>query len=73
LIDACAARGWQQLIVNDIDAAYAAATHGPDIALPGELVPEAAMFAVLHENERRFPGVAISGWRMKMRSPKFNQ
>jgi len=73
MIDPRASRGWHQLIVNDIDAAYAAAARNPDIAKPGELSPDAAVFAVLKENERRFPGAANSGWRMRIRSVKFSR
>jgi hypothetical protein len=67
-IDARACRGWEQLIVNDIDAAYLAATREPDIALPSELLPEAAVFAVLRENEIRRPELIQQGWRHRMRS-----
>jgi len=68
LPDSRAARGWQQLIENDIDAAYLAAKQDLNIALPGELYPEAAVFEVLQENEQRFPGVAHTGWRARMRA-----
>lgn len=69
LINSRAARGWQQLIDNDIDAAIAAAKHDlHDIAMPGELQPEDAVFAVLTENEKRFPEAVDSGWRALMRS-----
>lgn len=69
LIDSRAARGWQQLIENDIDAAIAAAKRDPaDVAMPGELQPEEAVFAVLTENEPRFPEAAASGWRARMLS-----
>ncbi len=68
LLDPRAARGWQQLIDNDIDAAYLAAKHDLNIALPGELYPEAAVFEVLQENEQRFPGSAHTGWRARMRA-----
>jgi O-antigen ligase len=61
------ARGWQQLIVNDVDAALDAAKHDTAIALPGELVPEGAVFEVLHENEQRFPEVANRGVRARLR------
>lgn len=63
-----AARGWRNLIDNDIDAAYAAAKQDRNIALPGELAPEEGVFAVLQENERRFPAQAHTGWRARMRS-----
>jgi Tfp pilus assembly protein PilF len=69
LIDSRAARGWQQLIEQDIDAAIAAAKRDPaDVAMPGELEPEEAVFAVLTENEPRFPEAAASGWRARMLS-----
>ncbi|MFN2529728.1 MAG: O-antigen ligase family protein [Pyrinomonadaceae bacterium] len=71
-VDPRASRGWQQLIVNDIDAAYAAASRESDIALPGELVPQAAVFAVLHENEIRNPELVQKGWRKRVRSVDFN-
>jgi predicted Zn-dependent protease len=61
LLDPRAARGWQQLIDNDIDAATLAAKQDPNIALPGELYPEAAVFQVLQENEQRFPAEAHTG------------
>jgi len=70
LVDSRAARGWQHLIVDDIDAAYVTATHATNIALPGELTPEAALFSVLRENERRFPGAVNTGWRVRMRSAR---
>jgi len=71
LIDSRSARGWRQLIFNDIDAAIAAAKGDPArVALPGELQPEDAVFAVLQENERRFPESANTGWRAQMRSFK---
>jgi O-antigen ligase len=66
LLDSRATRGWQQLIENDIDAAIAAAKRDSSIAMPGELEPEEAVFAVLLENERRFPESAASGWRARM-------
>ena len=37
-------------------------------AVPGELEPEDAVFAVLKENERRFPWAVHTGWRARMRS-----
>ena len=67
-IDARACRGWQQLLVHDIDAAFAAATRESDIALPGELLPQAAVFAVLRENEIRNPNLAQEGWRKRIKS-----
>jgi O-antigen ligase len=67
-LDSRAARGWQQLIDNDIDAAYVAATQDKNIAMPGELVPQAAVFEVLRENEERFPEAITTGWRARMKS-----
>jgi O-antigen ligase len=61
------ALGWQQLIYNDIDIAIMAA-RARLAASPGELIPEAAVFAVLHENERRFPLAVSSGWRLRMKN-----
>ena len=68
LLDQRATRGWQQLIENDIDAALAAAKQDRTIALPGELIPEAAVFEVLQENEQRFPAAVDNGWRARMRT-----
>jgi O-antigen ligase len=68
LLDSRAARGWRRLIDEDIDAAIAAATRDRDLPMPGELQPDDAVFAVLEENERRFPEAATSGWRARMRS-----
>jgi O-antigen ligase len=68
LLDSRAALGWQQLIDNDIDAAYVAARQDETIAMPGELVPQAAVFEVLQENEQRFPEAITTGWRAKMHS-----
>ena len=68
LIDSRAARGWQQLIDNDIDAALAAAQQDKGIALPGELAPASAVFEVLQENEQRFPEAAHTGFRARMRA-----
>jgi O-antigen ligase len=68
LLDSRAARGWQQLIDNDIDAAYLAARQDENIAMPGELVPQAAVFEVLQENEQRFPEAITTGWRARMQS-----
>ena len=71
LIDSRSAAGWRQLIFNDIDAAIVAAKSDPErVAMPGELQPEDAVFAVLQENERRFPEFANTGWRARMRSFK---
>jgi putative inorganic carbon (HCO3(-)) transporter len=69
-LDVRAARGWQQLIDKDIDAALVAAKQDKNIALPGELLPQSAVFAVLQENEHRFPGSVYSGWRARMH-PKY--
>jgi hypothetical protein len=66
-LNARAARGWRQLIDNDIDAAYLAAKQDLNIAKPGELLPEAAVFEVLQENEQRFPAAIRTGWRARMR------
>ncbi len=63
-----AARGWQQLIVNDVDAALDAAKQDNSIAFPGELAPEGAVFQVLQENLQRFPEMANKGWRARMRT-----
>jgi O-antigen ligase len=68
LLNSRTARGWQQLIVNDIDAALDAAKHDTTIALPGELVPEGAVFEVLQENAQRFPALVNKGWRARMRT-----
>ena len=68
LLDSRAARGWRRLIDEDIDAAIAAATRDRDLPMPGELQPDDAVFAVLEENERRFPAAVTSGWRARMRS-----
>lgn len=65
LIDARGARGWQQLIERDIDPAIEAARRDPGVALPGDLAPEEAVFAVLEENERRFPAAVSTGWRAR--------
>ncbi|MBA2527161.1 MAG: O-antigen ligase family protein [Pyrinomonadaceae bacterium] len=72
LLDPRGARGWQQLIDNDIDAAYIAAKQDVNIALPGELYPEAAVFEVLQENEQRFPAAVHTGWRARMRAQQSN-
>jgi O-antigen ligase len=71
LIDSRGARGWQQLIERDIDPAIEAARHDETIAMPGELVPQEGVFAVLEENERRFPAAVSTGWRARMRSFQF--
>ena len=49
------ARGWRQLICFGRNAAKTAAFYDKSIAMPGELVPENCIFAVLDENERRRP------------------
>lgn len=71
LLDSRAARGWRRLIDDDIDAAIGAAKRDPSaVAIPGELQPEDCVFAVLEENERRFPEAATTGWRAQIRSVK---
>ncbi|HEX8719024.1 MAG TPA: O-antigen ligase family protein [Pyrinomonadaceae bacterium] len=68
LLDSRAARGWHGLINDDIDAASEAARRDPGgVAAPGELDPDDAVFAVLKENERRFPEAARTGWRARVR------
>jgi O-antigen ligase len=67
-LDPRGARGWQRLIEEDIDAATLASTHDRSIAMPGELVPQGGVFAVLQENEYRFPEFVHTGWRARMRS-----
>jgi hypothetical protein len=52
-----------------LDAASEAARLDPDTyAQPGELEPGEAVFAVLRENERRFPAAARTGLRARVRS-----
>ncbi len=69
LLDSRVARGWRVLIDDDIDAAVAAARRDPrTYSMPGELQPEEALFAVLKENERRFPAAVNAGWRARARS-----
>jgi O-antigen ligase len=71
LINSFMARGWQQLIENDIDAAVAAAKGDPRrVCMPGRLMPQDAVFAVLEENLRRFPEAATKGWRAQVGSFK---
>ena len=53
------ARGWRQLISFGEKAAKTAAFYDKGIAMPGELVPENCIFAVLDENERRTPAVTL--------------
>ncbi|HEX8354183.1 MAG TPA: O-antigen ligase family protein [Pyrinomonadaceae bacterium] len=66
LIDSRAARGWQQLIERDIDPAVEAARlDAAAIAMPGQLIPQEGVFAVLEENEKRFPAAVTSGWRAR--------
>jgi hypothetical protein len=36
--------------------------------MPGDLAPQEGVFAVLDENERRFPAAVNTGWRARMRS-----
>lgn len=67
LLDSRLARGWQQLIDNDMDAAIVAAKSDPGVALPGQLQPDDAVFVVLKENEKRFPEAVTSGWRAQKR------
>lgn len=69
LLDSRVARGWHLLIEEDIDAAIVAARRDPKTySMPGELQPEDALFAVLKENERRFPEAVNAGWRARVRS-----
>jgi O-antigen ligase len=68
LLDSRAARGWRKLIDDDIDAASDASRRDPrTYAKPGELEPDEAVFAVLKENEKRFPEAVRKGWRSHMR------
>jgi tetratricopeptide (TPR) repeat protein len=67
-IDSPTAKGWRNLIVKDIDAALTAAREDSDVAGPGELGPEAAVLAVLQENEIKNPELAKYGWRQRIRS-----
>lgn len=67
-LDRRAARGWRALIDDDIDAAFLAAQRDRTIPLPWELLPEEGVFAVLQENEQRFPARTLTGWRARMRS-----
>lgn len=67
LLDSRAARGWRELIFNDIDAALETARHDAGVAKPGELYPDEGVLAVLEENEKRFPAAVGSGWRERMR------
>jgi len=72
-IDLPAARGWQRLIVDDLEAAHAAAQKDSQIDAPRNLAPEGAVFAILQENEMRNPKLAAEGWRKRMRSAEFNK
>ena len=67
-IDAPKAKGWRNLIVKDIDAALTAAHDDSEVAGPGQLSPEAAVLAVLQENELKNPALAKLGWRQRMSS-----
>jgi O-antigen ligase len=68
LLDSRAARGWRKLIDDDIDAASDASRRDPwTFATPGELQPDEAVFAVLKENEKRFPEAVRTGWRAHLR------
>jgi hypothetical protein len=68
LVNSRAARGWYELINFDIDAAFTAANQDKGIAMPGELLPENAVYLVLKENERRLNISPNSGWRGLMHS-----
>lgn len=68
LLNSRAARGWYQLINFDIDAAFIAARQDSGIAIPGELLPENAVYVVLKENERRLNISPTSGWRGRVRA-----
>lgn len=52
-LDKSAARGWWQLIRNGADAAKLAADADSGIAPPGGLFPNAGIFVVIAEHERR--------------------
>ncbi|MET0624681.1 MAG: O-antigen ligase family protein [Pyrinomonadaceae bacterium] len=69
LLDSRAAHGWRKLIDDDIDAATDDSRRDPETyATPGELQPDEAVFAVLKENEKRFPEALLKGWRAHTRS-----
>jgi O-antigen ligase len=53
------ARGWRQLICFGRKTAKTAAFYDKTIAMPGELIPENCIFAVLDENDRRRPATAL--------------
>ena len=67
-IDERSARGWYQLINFDIDATLIAGQKDSTITMPGDLLPEKAVFLVLKENERRMNIPAGSGWRSRVGS-----
>jgi O-antigen ligase len=67
LLNSRAARGWYQLIKYDIDAASTAARQDSGIAIPGELLPQNAVYIVLKENERRLNIAPNTGWRGRVR------
>jgi O-antigen ligase len=54
-LNARVARGWRELICFGRKEADRAAFADKSIALPGELVPENCIFAILDENDRRQP------------------
>ncbi len=68
LLNSRAARGWYQLIQYDIDEAVKAARQDSRIAIPGDLLPENAVYMILKENERRLNVSPTSGWRGRMRA-----
>jgi O-antigen ligase len=78
-LDSRTARGWRQLICFGRKAAKTAAFHDKGIAMPGELLPENCIFAVLDENDKRQStaileeGTPLSGsaavGRVKIASP----
>jgi Tfp pilus assembly protein PilF len=49
------AKGWRQLISFGRKTAKTVAFYDKGIAMPGELIPENCLFAVLDESERRQP------------------
>ncbi len=70
LLNSREARGWYELINNDIDAAIVAARRDPaSVAIAGDLQPDDAVMAVIDENERRLGAqVTATGWRARLRS-----
>ncbi|HEV2707162.1 MAG TPA: O-antigen ligase family protein [Pyrinomonadaceae bacterium] len=70
LLNSREARGWYELINNDIDAAIVAARRDPSgVAMAGDLQPDDAVMAVIDENERRLGAqVTAKGWRARLRS-----